>query len=84
MSPTIRAVPAIEPSQPFFFALRDGGRISATGRPFFVMRTGLRVLRTRSRISEHFALNSEIGISFMMGLPARRAPNQSNSRFGAG
>src|SRR5947208_10528065 len=66
MSPTMRAVPAMHPSQ---FAGRlwgEGGRTSATGSPKRVTRTGLRVLRTCSRMPRHLALNSEMAISFTL------------------
>src|SRR5437667_2731708 len=66
MSATMRAVPAMHPSQ---FAGRlwgEGGRTSATGSPKRVTRTGLLVLRTCSRMPRHLALNSEMAISFTL------------------
>jgi hypothetical protein len=66
MSPTIRAVPAMEPSQGLFLAFGEGGTTSATGSPNLVTRIGLRVLRTRSRTARQVALNLEIAISSMM------------------
>jgi hypothetical protein len=66
MSPTIRAVPVMEPSQGLFLAFGEGGTTSATGSPNLVTRFGLRVLRTRSRTAKHVALNLEIAISSMM------------------
>ena len=47
MSPTMRPVPAMEPSQCFFFAFGEGGTTtSATGSPNLVTQIGLLVLRT--------------------------------------
>jgi hypothetical protein len=66
MSPTIRPVPAMEPSQALFLAFGEGGTTSATGSPNLVTRIGLRVLRTRSRTARQVALNLEIAISSMM------------------
>ena len=66
MSPTVRAVPAIHPSQ-FDGRLRgEGGTISATGLPKRVIRIGLRVLRTCSSIPRHLALNSDMATSFIV------------------
>ena len=62
MSPTIWAVPAMEPSQGFFFGFGEGGTTSATGLPSI----GRRVLRTRSRTARQVALNLEIAISSMV------------------
>jgi len=61
MSPKMRAVPFIAPK------LRgrgggEGGTISATVLPKRVMRTGLRVRRTRSSTARQVALNFEMGI----------------------
>jgi hypothetical protein len=44
ISPTIRPVPAIDPSHCFFFGFAVGGTTSATGTPNRVTRMGLRVL----------------------------------------
>ena len=66
MSPTMPPVPAMEPSQGSFFAFGEGGTTSAMGSPNFVTRTGLHVLRTRSRTARQVALNLEIAISSMM------------------
>jgi len=63
MSPTMWPVPAMEPSQCFFFVFGEGGTTSATGSPNLVTRIGLRVLRTRSRSARQVALNLEIAIS---------------------
>lgn len=64
MSPTMRAVPAMHPSQ---FARRFRGEIgktSAMGFPKRVTRIGLRVLRTWFKMSRQFALNSDMQTSF--------------------
>jgi hypothetical protein len=66
MSPTMWAVPAMEPSQRFFLCFREGGTTSATGLPNLVTRIGRRVLRTRSRTPRQVALNLEIAISSMV------------------
>src|SRR5205807_2380767 len=63
MSPTMRPVPAMEPSHCFFSAFGEGGTTSATGSPNLVTRMGLRVLRTRSRSARQVALNLEMAIS---------------------
>jgi len=63
MSPTIRAVPFIAPSQFFGFSGMGGGTISATGAPKRVTSTGFPVFRTRSSTARHVALNFEIAIS---------------------
>jgi hypothetical protein len=63
MSPSMRPVPAMHPSQFAGRFLRDGGIISATGLPNRVTRIGIRVLRTRSKILTQLALNSEKVIS---------------------
>src|SRR5579863_1025082 len=65
MSPMISMVPAMDPSRlPAGFP-GLGGTTSATGLPNRVTRIGFRVLRTSSRMPRHFALNSEMAISFM-------------------
>jgi hypothetical protein len=50
-----------------FFAA-DSGTISARGLPKWISRIGWRVLRTCSRIAEHFNLNSEKPISFIQAI----------------
>jgi hypothetical protein len=66
MSPTMWAVPAMEPSQGLFIGFGEGGTTSATGLPNLVTRIGRRVLRTRSRTARQVALNLEIAISSMV------------------
>jgi len=63
MSPSISAVPPMQPSQLSGRGGGDGGTISATGSPNRVMRMGLPVRRTRLRTARHVALNFEIAIS---------------------
>ena len=62
MSPSIRPVPASAPSHPAGRSGAEGGTTLATGTPNRVTRTGLRVLRTRSRTDKHVALNCEMAI----------------------
>src|SRR5437660_2826480 len=66
MSPMILPVPTMDPScLPVAFP-GEGGTTSATGLPKRVTRTGLRVLRTSSRMPRHLALNTEMAISFTL------------------
>jgi len=62
MSPAILAPPANEPNQCAGRGGTGGGTTSATGSPKRVTRTGLRVLRTRSKTAKQVALNAEIEI----------------------
>src|ERR1041385_612747 len=68
MSPSISISPAIEPIHSVRSFMGEGATTSATGFPKRVIRTGFRVLRTRSKIDRHLALNSEIEISSMTTL----------------
>src|SRR5258708_11746995 len=65
MSPRIFTEPAMLPSQLLRRGFGVGGTTSATGSPKRVTRTGMRVLRTCSRMPRHLALNSEMATSFM-------------------
>src|SRR5579859_3724064 len=65
MSPTISAVPAIEPNQSPRSPAGEGGPISATGLPKRVTRIGFLVLRTRSSMARHLALNTDMATSSM-------------------
>src|SRR5262249_10203686 len=62
MSPWICTEPFIDASHALRSTLLAGGFTSATGLPCLVTRIGFRVLRTRSKIAKHFALNSEMAI----------------------
>jgi len=73
MSPSIRIVPVMEPSQRFFRGLGAGVTTSATGSPNLVTRMGRRVLRTRSRRARQVALNFEMAIS---SIPVRSLSQQ--------
>jgi hypothetical protein len=68
MSPSIRPVPAMAPSQPGWRAGGGGGATSATGSPKRVTSTGVRVWRTRSSTLRQVALNLEIAISSLVPL----------------
>src|SRR5688572_30828888 len=63
MSPTMRAVPAIQPKTSV--AGPSGGTSLATARPFFVITTGVRYFFTSSMTRRHRALNSPAGMVFM-------------------
>src|SRR6266851_5971585 len=65
MSPKISTESFIDPIQADRSCTDDGGITSATGVPWRVMQIGFLVLRTRSSMARHFALNSEIAISSM-------------------
>jgi hypothetical protein len=62
MSPIVRAVPAIEPSQSEREARRRGGTTSATGRPKRVINTGRPVRFTRWTTARQVALNLDTGM----------------------
>lgn len=65
MSPTISAVPAIDPSQDEDFSGCETGTTSATGSPNRVTKIRVFVLRTLSSTERQVALNFEIAISSM-------------------
>lgn len=65
MSPTIFAVPRIEPSQSGRSDGGWGGTMSATGLPKRVMRSGRPVRRTRSNAARQVALNLDMGMVSM-------------------
>jgi hypothetical protein len=62
ISPTVRAVPAIEPSQSERETRRRGGTTSATGRPKRVINTGRPVRFTRWTAARQVALNLDTGM----------------------
>jgi hypothetical protein len=61
----IRIAPAILPSRLEVTFADDSGTMSARGSPKRITRTGCRVLRTCSMITEHLTLNSERPISLI-------------------
>jgi hypothetical protein len=66
ISPTIRAVPAMQPNTSAAGA--SGGTSLATGRPFLVITTGVRYFLTSSITRRQRALNSPAGIVLMVSL----------------
>ena len=62
MSPTMRAVPRIDPSSRREGFATEGGPTSATGSPNRVTSTGFPVFRTRSKTARQVALNFEMAI----------------------
>jgi hypothetical protein len=59
MSPTIRPVPAIDPSPRFFLGLAEGCTTSATGSPNLVTRD--RLTRAADALEESKAVRFELG-----------------------
>lgn len=64
MSPTISAVPAMQPNT--FGEASSAGTSLATGTPFLVITTGSRRARTSSRTRRQCYLNCPAGIVFMV------------------
>src|SRR5580704_3833068 len=65
MSPRIWMESRIDPNKAARSTIGTVGTTSATGLPCRVMRMGVLVFSTRSRMAKHLALNSEIAISCM-------------------
>src|SRR6267378_7565852 len=68
-SPVISMLSDIEPNQSRSSMFGDAGITSAIGLPRLVTRSGIFVLSTSSSSARHFALNSEIAISWIGFLP---------------
>src|ERR1041385_5315482 len=74
MSPTMRPVPAKEPSQSCDFGSGGGGTTSATGLPKRVIKTGFFVRRTRSTTARQVALNFDMAIFSMLKCQIKSVP----------